>query len=308
MPAEESTLKDAPAPVLPAAPASKPGWRGVGFAKKILILSVLVHLLFGVGAAVWIVQTSQDKARPAFRSASSSPSASNHALEHKVQMKRKAMSAPIAAKRATTTGLAKITLPPMPPMVSQTTSFSPTALTSGMGGVGIGSSLGSGGASTGFGKPGGTMFMASIGGLNVQARQLAVALDISGSVAQYQDGMQKYVTKTFAQSEVGTFSSAAFSNSTNRKGSIGTVLLGFLNSPKKFDSIYVFSDFGEINRVEQDALPEIQRLVREKKVRLYLHVLRAPGREGNITPALQTVINFARSTGGNVKIGDMPRM
>lgn len=238
MPTEGSTTDDtAAALVPPAAPAPKPRWRGLSVARKILFFSVLVHLLFGVGAAVWIVQTNRDKARPTFRSASSLPSASTHAFEHKVQMKRKAMSAPVAAKRATTTGLAKLTLPPMPAMTSQSSSFSPTAMTSGMGGVGLGSSLGGGGVSTGFGKPGGTMFTASIGGLNVQARQLAVVLDISGSVVQYQDAMQKYVAKTFPKSEVGTFSSAAFSNSNNRNGSIGTVMLGFLNSPKKFDSI-----------------------------------------------------------------------
>lgn len=296
----------------PAAAAEKPGKRGFTAARKIFFLTVLAHALCGVGASVWIVQTyHQEQPRQEFRSVSSAPGASHQTLEHKVQMKRKAMSAPVPARRATTTGLAKVALPPMPAMDSLLPPIiSPAALASGMGGVGFGATPGGnsvGNAGAGFAHPGGTMSTVSIGGLNVRAKQLAVVLDISGSVAQYQDAMQKYVAKTFPGSEVGTFSFAAFSNTHGRSGSIGTVMLGFLNSPKKFDAIYVFSDFDETHG-EQDAAAQIQQLIRDKKVRLYLHILREPGKEPRINDVLQGMGAFARSTGGNVKIGIMPRM
>src|SRR5581483_10573497 len=132
---------------------------------KVLVFSVLLHLLFGVVATVWIVQSIQAKRKITFESAPGTPNPSTRALEHKVNMARKqqTMSAPAQAKRIATTGLAKITLPDMPSLPSAT-DLTPNKM-GGMGGngVGFGPGGGMGGGGGGNGK-GLTMFGMREGG------------------------------------------------------------------------------------------------------------------------------------------------
>lgn len=277
------------------------------FAGKFLAVSIAVHLLFAAGATLWVVQSIQAQRKLTFHSGMPSPNPSLHALEHQVQIaKRKnTMSAPAVQKRITATALSKVTLPEMPamPTMPALPSMMPTKM-AGMGGAGLGLGIGGLGSGSGFGRGGGSFFTSSIGGLKIQAQRLAVALDVSGSVKQYQAAMREHVAKTFKGSEVAEFKSAGFNPGGGKGQSMGAVALDFLNSPKKFDAIYIFSDFGE-TRDEQSQWLEVKNLIKEKKVRLYLHVLREPAKEGKINPVLAEVIAFAKETGGSVKIGPM---
>ena len=119
-----------------------------------LLVSILAHLLFGVVAAYLVVQTIQAKRKQAFAGSSQAPNAATRSVEHKVQLQkqRQAMSAPVAAKRITTTSNSKVALPEMPAMPSLNSAISPMALT-GMSGPGLG--LGTVGGSAGGGGSGG---------------------------------------------------------------------------------------------------------------------------------------------------------
>lgn len=293
---------------LPSAPAGNEPLRRRWLASRFLCVSVLVHVLFLAGAGIWVVQMNRSPPKRAFRSLAVPPDPSTHALEYKVQLKRRhALSALPEVKRATAVGPSRFALPPMPMMPRQP-ALAAANRVPGTGGGGMTVGSGAPRAGVGLANPGIALFMAPIGGLNVQARQLAVALDVSGSVRQYREALESYVSRTFKGSQVGTFTWAGFKNTPSRTGSIGTVVLGFLRSPTPFDAIYIFSDFGETNASLQDAWAEVQKLTREKKVRLYLHVLREPGKETQLKPALAQVIAFARNSGGSVKIGAMPQM
>lgn len=287
-----------------AAPRQPPDKRSWG---RFLCISLLVHGLFLAGAGVWVVQVSRSPAKRTFQRTALQPGPSIPAVEHKVQMRqRAALSAPPAVKRALTLGPAKFALPSMPtlppPPVIPVASRIP-----GMGGAGTSPVSGGAGAARSLVNSSGEIFAASIGGLKVQARRLAVALDTSASVAKYQADMRSFVQRTFKDSEITTFFSASFK--TPRGGnSIGSVVTDFLNSPKQFDSIYVFSDFKTPARDQEEAWERLKQTLEARKVRLYLHVLQDFGANAHLTPAVQQAVNFARSSGGSVKIGPLPRL
>jgi hypothetical protein len=93
-------------------------WQWERTSGKFLMISIAAHLLFGLGAAFWVVEHYQAARKLTFKAGPPSPNPSTRALEHKVQLARKqsTMSAPAAVKRITTTGLARVTLPDMPAM------------------------------------------------------------------------------------------------------------------------------------------------------------------------------------------------
>jgi hypothetical protein len=108
---------EAPAEVAPPVPAKR-RWSWKHFGGKFLVISIAVHLLFGAGAAVYVVQRYQANRKLTFKGGPPSPNPSTRAIEHKVQMAKKqsTMSAPTLNKRITTTGMSKVALPDMPAM------------------------------------------------------------------------------------------------------------------------------------------------------------------------------------------------
>lgn len=106
--------------------------------KRFLFISVVAHLLLGIIAAIFVVQSITAKRKLTFTSSPPSPNPSQRALEHKVTMAKKqnTMSAPAQAKRITSTGLAKVSLPDMP-AISSSTDFNAGKM-AGMGGTGVG--------------------------------------------------------------------------------------------------------------------------------------------------------------------------
>ena len=122
-------------------------------AGKFLIVSIAVHLLFGVGATYYVVQRIQAKRKVTFAAGPPAVNPSQRALEHKVSMakKKNTMSAPAQAKRITTTGFARVALPEMPTMPNAMEVI-PNKM-AGLGGVGTG--FGAGGGGSGMGTGGG---------------------------------------------------------------------------------------------------------------------------------------------------------
>lgn len=122
-------------------------------ARKFLLISILVHVFFGFGAAYLVVQQIQAKRKLTFAAGPPVVNASSRALEHKVSMAKKktTMSAPAQARRITTTGLARVALPEMPAMPNAM-----EVIPNKMGGLGgPGTGYGAGGGGTGMGGGGG---------------------------------------------------------------------------------------------------------------------------------------------------------
>ncbi len=128
-------------------------------ASKILLISILVHFLAGVGATYYVVQISRANRKNTFQNGPPTVKANSRALEHQVSMakKKNTMSAPAQAKRITTAGLAHISLPEMPSMPTAT-EITPNKM-SGLGGNGTGfgiggqGGMGTGGGGFGFNLP-----------------------------------------------------------------------------------------------------------------------------------------------------------
>lgn len=124
-----------------AIPARRP-WSWKRFGGKFLVISIAVHVLLGLGATVWVVQNIQAKRKLTFKGGPPNPNPATRSLEHKVQMAKKqsTMSAPAMAKRITTVGPSKVSLPEMPAMPK--VSEAAPAKMAGMGGTGVGLSAG----------------------------------------------------------------------------------------------------------------------------------------------------------------------
>ena len=115
------------------------------------------------------MQSIQAKRKLTFAAGPAKNDPSTQALQHQINMARRqqTMSAPAQARRITTTGLAKISLPDMPSIPSAD-DITPDKM-AGMGGVGVGFGMGSGGGGGGNGTGAGvTLFGfhdATVGGL-----------------------------------------------------------------------------------------------------------------------------------------------
>jgi len=136
-------------------PASKKGFLEKLIAAKFLFLSILVHLLFIMGATIWVVQRFTTKPKQEFHGGPPGQSQATRPLEHKVQVEKQVKrmtSTSIEAKRVTTTGFSKVALPDMPLMAVQNengpmsgggadvnfSGVSAGSMSSGVGGGGVG--------------------------------------------------------------------------------------------------------------------------------------------------------------------------
>jgi hypothetical protein len=139
-----------PAPAVGAVPVPKPTiWKRI-FNQKFLFISIVAHLVFGLIATAFVVQSVVQR-KLTFTAAPPSPSPGQRAAEHRVQMaqKRKTMSMPTQSKRITTTGISKVALPDMPSMPGM---VAPTKLSGMAGSVSFGQGMGGGGIGGGTGK------------------------------------------------------------------------------------------------------------------------------------------------------------
>ncbi len=104
-------------PTPPTSPPPRAGWLRRILGMRFLVISIAVHVLLGLFAAVWVVQSYSANRKLTFKGGPPSPNKATRAIEHKVQMAKKqsTMTAP-AMKRIVSTGISKVTLPEMPAM------------------------------------------------------------------------------------------------------------------------------------------------------------------------------------------------
>ncbi|MFL6513497.1 MAG: vWA domain-containing protein [Chthoniobacterales bacterium] len=100
----------------PVAPPSRTRGRDKWWKRReFLLISIAVHLLFGLGAGYLVVSHYTAARKLTFQAGPKSPNRSERAIQHKVQLQEKMKTAPpIIPKRILTAGIAKITLPPLP--------------------------------------------------------------------------------------------------------------------------------------------------------------------------------------------------
>lgn len=161
-----STPVPAPPEAAPApAPRKRRLWAKI-LASKFLVVSIAVHLLFGLGATLYVVQRYNAQRKLTFKGGAPTTNPSKRAMEHKVSMakKKNSMSAPAQAKRITTSGLSKIALPDMPSMPTATTVTANKMAGMGGVGVGVGPAGGMGGGGMGAGGGGAIPFFGFRGG------------------------------------------------------------------------------------------------------------------------------------------------
>jgi hypothetical protein len=178
---------------------------------KVIMISILIHVLFGLAATLYIVQTIQTKRKTVFQGGPPPGNPATREIEHKVSMAHKsaAMSAPAQARRITTTGLASITLPDMPSMPSAT-DIVPDKM-AGMGGMGVGFGAGgSGGGGNGNGNGFNIfgMHQATGGALIGHFYDLKQTKDrrpTNIKVTDYSNIVQEYVREGWHESQLSKF-------------------------------------------------------------------------------------------------------
>lgn len=157
---------------------------------KVLMITVVAHLIFIAGATYFIVQSVQTKRKMTFQGGPPTVNASKRALEHKMSLgkKKAVMSAPAQAKRIMSSGLAKVALPDLPSLPSAT-----DAVPNRMGGIGgVGNSFGGGGGGGGTGGGGGSGI--NFFGLRSMIQSVVFVVDVSNSMISGAKNARTYAT------------------------------------------------------------------------------------------------------------------
>src|SRR3954462_15727913 len=146
--------------------------------REFLLISVGVHLLFGVGAGYLVVSRYSGARKLTFNAGPKSPNPSERAIQHKVQLQEKNKNAPAAIpKRVLSAGASKITLPPIPDIPAAKTS-TPAPLMAAAGQSGSFAKLGA------MGPAGGTGAGAAINffGIRDASNSIVIMIDVSDSM------------------------------------------------------------------------------------------------------------------------------
>ncbi len=169
----ETLTEEAPPP--PKAPS-----RVRRFSAPVLVAVVIFHLLFGGVAAVWVVSRYSAARKLTFNAGPKSPNPSERALEHRVQLQKKTQSTsapPAVPRRVLTTGISKVTLPPMPEIKSPE-----SAPRSMMSAGGTGNAFGPAGATSGGGGGGGGGTAINFFGIRDLSTSVVIMIDVSDSM------------------------------------------------------------------------------------------------------------------------------
>lgn len=158
------------------------------------------------------------------------------------------------------------------------------------------------------------------------------------TVQQYRranDAERDYIKRSFDPSHVAAYTASCLYVPWHYKDgsldvSMASAILDLVNSPQQIDAIYVLGGFRNVTQQQheyalhrereyykgdpnnycppQDLWPALQKRVRERGIRLYLHPVVQPGERYDLKdPLTKAFFDFARSTGGSVKVGPVPR-
>lgn len=150
------------------------------YSPPVLVGVVVLHLLFGGGAALWVVSKYSAARKLTFNAGPKSPNPSERALEHRVQLQKKmeSISAPPAMpKRVLTTGVAKVVLPPMPEI--KTPDSAPRTM---MSAGGSGAAFGASGVPSLGGGGGGNGTAINFFGIRDISTSVVIMVDVSDSM------------------------------------------------------------------------------------------------------------------------------
>ncbi len=150
------------------------------YSPPVLIAVIAIHLILGGVATVWVVSKYTAARKLTFNAGPKSPNPSERALEHRVQLQKKMQTTsapPVVPQRILTTGLAKVTLPPLPEI--KAAEAAPRAL---MGAVGTGVSFGTGNAASLGGGGGGNGAAINFFGIRDISTSVVIMIDVSDSM------------------------------------------------------------------------------------------------------------------------------
>jgi hypothetical protein len=150
------------------------------YSPPVLIGVIVLHLLFGGVAAIWVVSKYSAQRKLTFNAGPKSPNPSERALEHRVQLQKKmeSVSAPPAVpKRVLTTGVAKVTLPPMPEI--KTPESAPRTM---MSAGGAGAAFGTAAATSASSGGGGNGMQINFFGIRDLSTSVVIMIDVSDSM------------------------------------------------------------------------------------------------------------------------------
>ena len=148
----------------------------------VLIFSIVLHLLFAGGAAIYVVSRYSAARKLTFQGGPKSPNPSERALQHRVQMERKMQTQSVPAavpKRVLTTGLAKVELPPMPEIAVPKTAANAPTMAGGGSAAGFANAAALGGGAiggTGSGTP------VNFFGIRDVSTSVVIMIDVSDSM------------------------------------------------------------------------------------------------------------------------------
>lgn len=160
-------------------PPPKPGAALRRYSPPVLVGVVVLHLIFGGVAAVWVVSKYSAARKLTFNAGPKSPNPSERALEHRVQLQKKMDSTsapPLVPRRVLSTGAAKITLPPLPEMKAQENA-PPTMMS-----AGSGAAFGSQSAASLGGGGGGNGSAINFFGIRDVSTSVVIMIDVSDSM------------------------------------------------------------------------------------------------------------------------------
>jgi hypothetical protein len=165
---------------IPAEPPAKtvPALRR--YSPTVFVAVVGLHLLFGGGAAIWVVSKYSANRKLTFNAGPKSPNPSERALEHRVQLQKKTQTTsapPAVPKRVLTTGLAKVKLPPLPEI--KTSESAPRTM---MSAVGAGAAFAATGAPSLGGGGGGNGTAINFFGIRDISTSVVIMIDVSDSM------------------------------------------------------------------------------------------------------------------------------
>ena len=167
-----------------AATAIAPVKKAKRWLKPALLISVVVHLVFGAGATYHVVQSYSAERKLTFKGGPKSPNPSERALQHRVQVEKRmqSQSQPAAVpKRVLTTGLAKVTLPEMPALPMPKTATNVPKMAGGGGAVNFAAgatAMSAGGAIGGTGSGAPVTFF----GIRDVSTSVVIMIDVSDSM------------------------------------------------------------------------------------------------------------------------------
>ena len=148
------------------------------YSPPVLIAVIALHLLFGGVAAIWVVSRYAGARKLTFNAGPKSPNPSERALEHRVQLQKKMESAPpVVPKRVLTTGMSKVTLPPLPE-VKMPESAPHQMMNAG----GTGVAFGAAGGASGGGGGGGNGTAINFFGIRDLSTSVVIMIDVSDSM------------------------------------------------------------------------------------------------------------------------------